>query len=247
MSMTTMETATDGIVHLTFEGDVRAKDIENATTLIEKALHEHERVSGVIEVKDLKGISLAAMLKDLSFAFRHIRDFYRFERFAVITDLNWLTQMAKWENQIFWQVDIKTFSPAEKEEALAWVNQVIPEEELGVVELPTDRANLLAFRLEGKVNGIELRRMRQHLHQAANDQGGVDLLVIMPTFPQIGQGVISEKTRMLSLLQVVRKYAVVAGDWAHPMITALNPLFKMEIKHFGLDQETEARAWLEKK
>ena len=102
----------------------------------------------------------------------------------------------------------------------------------------------MAYSLEGTLTGYDKMQIRKQVDALFEAHGKARLLVKMPHFPKIGKGVIAEKLHMLDFLQKVERYAVVAGGWAKPQITTFNPLFKMDIQHFALDQEEADFNWV---
>lgn len=240
-----IRTADDDVIEITITGRVEKEDIQRCVPVVDHALKSERSLSFYVEVKDLDGISLEAVLADVALALRHVQDLYRFERVALVTNSEGLEKIAKVENFILWQVDIQTFKVAQRDEAREWAAGAAPVVP-GISFLKTGVVNTLSVTIDGRVTGYDLREIANRVDEMFESQGKVNLLARITKFPKLGKGVLSEKLRMFSLLGKIRRYAVVAPGWMAPQIALINPLLTLEIRHFPTDEYEEALNWLSK-
>jgi hypothetical protein len=232
------------LIEMTVSGQIEKQDIENAIPTFEDAFEGAQSIRIFADLSEVEGVSFEAFLRDAAFGFRHFLDLYRFERAVVITDNPWVRTITLWEAMIL-RASIKVFASSEKDKAREWIEEDLPAVEPGLTELPTSLPGLAAYSLEGTITGYDMMQLRKKVDELCDSHGKARLLIKMPQFPKVGKGVISEKLRMFDFLAKVERYAVVSGVWAKAQITAFNPLFKMDIRHFSLDQEEAAWEWVQ--
>ena len=234
-----------GVVGFTLSGTMDKQFVEQATALFERELAAHERLAIFAEVGQLsETIKWEGLWADLMVGAKHLKDLYRIEKLALVTDDKMIRAAAHLEKLLLWQTDYRIFSVAEREKALAWISEQIASPARGLTRLPSTNPGVLAYTIEGKVTGFDLREMGEAVDAVSIAHGKVGLLVKMPGFPQIGEGVVTEKLRLLHILPKVKRYAVVGPGWLQGPIAAINPLLAMEMRFFSLEEEEQALAWV---
>ncbi|MEB3355962.1 MAG: STAS/SEC14 domain-containing protein [Synechococcales bacterium] len=108
----------ENVVGLRISGKIEASDFDRAIAVVEEKLKLFDRLRVYVEVDNLTGLSLEALIKDLQFTLRHYKDF---EREAVVSDRQWLQRLAAVGDRLFPSIDVRHFDVSEKEQALAWV------------------------------------------------------------------------------------------------------------------------------
>lgn len=121
-----LEMESDHVVGIRVDGKVLSTDIERAMNSLEEKLRTHQRVSFYVEIDALSGITPEAILKDIRFGVEQLKNLGRFYRSAVVTDISWIRAAAGIEDLIIPKVQVKAFSKADRDVALAWVNK-LPE------------------------------------------------------------------------------------------------------------------------
>ncbi len=119
--LVTLLSGTPSIVAFLVEGPVTAADVERISVMIESALARSETVNLFAEIEDLKGFTPEAVLKDLTYGLKKLKDLSRFGKVALVTDQDWVRRVVVAEAKLFPGVEIKTFPSGEKRQALAWV------------------------------------------------------------------------------------------------------------------------------
>lgn len=109
-----------------FSDTLRVEDYDRCIDLIEARLAEHQRITIFCDLTGMSGIEPAAMAKDLRFALAKFGEYRRFARSAVVTEHAWLSGVTKFSAVFFPHTEIRTFTPEERDAALAWTNEELP-------------------------------------------------------------------------------------------------------------------------
>jgi hypothetical protein len=162
---------------------------------------------------------------------------------------------ARVEGAVLPQVEVKVFTPADREEALAWASQPLPapEAEAAPAEpsvrlIETTSPNVIAFEVDGRIRAEDMRRLIATSEEAMKAHEHVNVLVRVSRFDGVGldapreEGLASMK--MKGWKQVDR-YALVGGPaWMATVTGWFTPLVRTQTRHFDLDQEDEAWRWI---
>lgn len=102
-------------------GKIDADDIRTVTGELDRRLSAHEKVSLYIEVGPLSGFTFEALLRDVEYGLKNLKNLGRFQRVAVVSGANWVRRISDWENRLLPRVEIRGFASGATEEAMAWV------------------------------------------------------------------------------------------------------------------------------
>lgn len=102
-------------------GTVTAADIEKTWGAIEIALAEASEIGLYVEVVQLGGFTLDALIKDIALGLKQLGHLKRFPRVAVVTDSKWVGTVAEIEGKLLPGVEIRTFATTDDEAAMAWL------------------------------------------------------------------------------------------------------------------------------
>ena len=108
----------DYIIGIEIDGWINAEDINRITKLVEPRIDTGKRLSIYAEVNNWTGMSLRAFIDDLKFSLQHLNDF---EKEAIVSDSKWLETLAALGNTLFSSIEVKHFTPDEKDKALEWL------------------------------------------------------------------------------------------------------------------------------
>lgn len=111
----------DNVAAFVCRGHVTKADYETVLIPdIEKRLLNHDKVRIYYEIApDFEGIDPGAMWEDTKVGFTH---FLRWERFAVVTDVEWIKQTIKFFGFLM-PGELREFPTTDAERARAWVGQ----------------------------------------------------------------------------------------------------------------------------
>ena len=108
----------DYIIGFKLKGRIEEESFDEAVGMMEAMLKKHEKLRAYIEVEEIGGINVNTFMKDIHFKLKHFHDF---EKEAVVSDKGWLESWIKVADTILPSIEIKHFSPEEKEEAKEWI------------------------------------------------------------------------------------------------------------------------------
>lgn len=114
----------DHVVAMKAGGIVTGRELQRAIDAIEAAKRDHPVISLVIEVENLRLMTLTALLKDIGYGLTQLGDLDHYHRAAVVTDQAWIEHIAHLEERLFKAVDIRTFSCRERAAAMAWAGEL---------------------------------------------------------------------------------------------------------------------------
>lgn len=249
--MITVETLSPGVLLVDITGKLEKSDIEDVITELDAAREQYDTVNLVVDLTGFAGISAEALIADVRYGFSQINEITQYERIAVITGHEWIETLIWLEGKVFRALDIRCFKPEERQRARAFANGMevpAPAEKPAIVRVPTDRANMLAFRITDKVRSADAKAIMGFLTDAYERFEKLDLLVIVDDFegfePQIlfDAGAWSTKRESLSH---VRRYAVVGGpSFLRNAAGFFGAFMPVEIKAFERHEEDDAWQWL---
>lgn len=104
---------------LRLDGRLTEEGLERATRLMEERIEEHGKLRVLFHIVDLGGVEPAAVVDDLKFGIRHIRDF---ERYAAVGNQPWLRPWVKTVGLLV-PAESRTFGGDDLEEAWGWLEE----------------------------------------------------------------------------------------------------------------------------
>lgn len=129
------------VVAMRASGRVDVDDLQQAIDAIEHAKQVHPRVSLYVEIDDMRWMTFTALLRDLGYGLTQIGELSHYHRIAILTDQPWMTPIAKLETHLFKPMEVRTFSPRHKVEAMAWVTELPDGTSPAAPDQPEDGAS----------------------------------------------------------------------------------------------------------
>lgn len=235
------------VVACRVEGRIEGADYDALAARLNSTLEQHDRIGLCIEVVSPQGVTAEAVVKDASYGLRQIRHLNRFHHVALVTDVDWLRTLTRWENKVIPMVHVRAFPLAEREAALAWAAELPDLSRPGIVRLATSRDSALAYAVQGPFTADDVRRLVPELEAAFETHGQVDVLVRIASLPGVPWAALKgdlARTKM-DALRHVRRYAVVGGPaWLSSAASLLDPLLRAEVRSFAADNEAAAWDWI---
>jgi len=115
-------------------------------------------------------------------------------------------------------------------------------------QLETKRDDVYAFEIDGHLSAAETDKIYAALEEAYQEHDRINLLIRIGRFDGFDWSTLfSESTFMgkLHAIKHLRRYAVIGGpDWFATAIRIFDPLFRVEVRHFGYEAEAEAWRWI---
>jgi hypothetical protein len=121
--------APDHVFAVKLAGTLTSEDVDEATREIEAKLQKHQRVSVFADLTDFHDVTAEALIKDFKYSFSKFGEWKRFPREAIVTDKNWIATAARLLDPLIPHIEIKTFPPEQRDQALAWASDIRVEAE----------------------------------------------------------------------------------------------------------------------
>ena len=117
--LTTLPRRHPRVLGFRLDGTLTEEALERATEVMEERIEEHGRIRVLVHLLDLGGIEPGALVEDLAFGIRHLRDF---ERYAAVGNQPWLRP---WVRTVGLLVpgETRTFRNDDLEEAWGWLEE----------------------------------------------------------------------------------------------------------------------------
>jgi hypothetical protein len=245
--------APESVLGLRATGRLDERDVEEAASLIDEALARQERVPIFMEI-DITGMSPGAIMRDITYGLGKLRELHRFPRLAVVTRQDWIRRVTQVQSRLIPQMEMRVFTPEERDDALVWISQPLPQlkeeppAEPSVRMIDTDAPDLVAFEIEGRIRAPDMRLLIDRFENAMQAHEKLRVLVRVVDFG----GVSVEALRAEGLASVkmkgfrqVSRYAIVGGpDWMKTIADSVTPFVPVQTRRFEREKEDEAWAWL---
>jgi hypothetical protein len=242
--------APDHVSAMRLSGRLTAGDYERVFCEVEHKLAAYERIGLYVDARELRGITLAGLVKDLRYGFDKLGEYRRFARAAVVTQRPLLRTVTRLAGAALPAIELRAFGSAEEPAAVEWAASVPVEQRRPALRLiPTTRPDTVAFAWNGTIAAKDAAEVVAAIEQAIERHGMVRLFGRMDRLGGIAAGAFTQ-TRLLALKRRARRkverYAIVGGPrWLGRWIAAVRALFKVELQHFDAADEGAAWAWLE--
>ena len=144
------------VVAIRAAGRPDESDIERAIQAVAAALARQDRGALYVEI-DVAGMTPGALVRDVRYGLGKLRELHRLPQAAVVTNQDWVRWIARVEQMVLPGIKVRVFPPAEKDAALAWVSEPLPnaasESEPAnpsIRPIETTKADILAIEVHGR-------------------------------------------------------------------------------------------------
>ncbi len=231
-------------------GRLELAELESCLERLKAALDSRDTTHIYAEVVAFSGLSADALATGVKWMPEWLRRLDRIGRVAIVADQNWVRWAAKVESALLPKIHYETFESEERERAIDWVtgrNPIPHPPAIKIIE--TDKADVLGFEIDGHASKDELDAVSAHFLKALENRDKVRVVGRIRTLGGFQMtGLVSGDYFAMKrgFLEKLDRYAVVGGPaWMRATLNTLAPLFKAEIRHFELDDEASAWAWVE--
>lgn len=251
------------LVALKVTGRLEASDIEAAVVAMEGALSELRKISLFFDLSEMEELTFEAVKKDMSYAYQMLSHLGRYHRGAVVTDREWIAVATRVEDFLLPGLDVRSFSPDQRDAAFAWASEEPPEQgDAEVVEkadpapasmklLETDNKDVIALEVVGRITKTDLPMAEQLLDDLIEREDQVNLLVKASDYDGFDWDMMLQHAMLekkFKAMAKIRNYALIdAPDWMGNLVRFTNPVTPMECRTFTADQEADAWRWVEAK
>lgn len=246
--MEILESGSD-VIELKISGKLTGEELGRITDLVEKSLADNRKTHIFVEVDEYAGLELGALPDYLPRAIAMLRKLDRFGRIAVVSDQRWVSWATRLESALLPHIRYETFTADQRDLALAWVEgrRALPRgPSIRIIE--TDKPDVLGFELDGRISAAEAEAVANYFNNALGRKRPLRLLGRVKRIEGAEVGALFGHKYLqmkVGMLERVERYAVVGGPvWLCAWIAALDPIVKVELRHFPAEDEALAWAWL---
>ena len=123
--------APDHVAAYHFSDTLTEADYDRVVADVEAKLGRHDRIGVLVDLTGFHDLTFRAGLKDARYSLSKMGELRRFPREAVITDKQWIATLVHIASPLVPFVEIRTFSPGERETALEWASAIAVAEPAG--------------------------------------------------------------------------------------------------------------------
>ena len=116
----------DNILAATVSDRITGEDLTALMDRLEAILGRHQRIHVLVETRSIHGIEISQLPAYMARAMPLFGQLRRFDRVAVVADQAWVRMGTRVESALLPFISYRTFEPAQREEALAWVTGNTP-------------------------------------------------------------------------------------------------------------------------
>jgi len=239
------------VVAMKVSGKLTAEDVEKAYQAADKALKDNERISFFGEITEKIGVTPEGLMKDVTEGIKQWGKLSRYYRAAIVTDKGWLGALARVEGLVFSSIDVRVFSPADRDKAFAWASETpepLPKPKdpgPSIRFIQTSSPNVFAYEVTGRLRARDVKAAVDEFRPYLEREGKVNVLGRLSDFngfdllAALEDDLVKLKFKSFSK---VDKYAIIgAKPWMRNLLELVSPLTKIQVRVF--DKEEEAAAW----
>ena len=115
-----IETA-DDVLAVKVSGNITGADLDAIMNRLDQALARPDPLHVFVETRAIDAIEISALPSHTARALPLFGKLRRFGRVAVVADQAWIRFATRFESAILPFISYRTFEPAQRDEALAWV------------------------------------------------------------------------------------------------------------------------------
>jgi hypothetical protein len=242
------------LVALKLSGSLTADDVTKAYTAANDALKANERISFFAEIDESMNLTLEGLAKDVTNSFSQFGRLSKYYRAAVVTNKGWVGALARVEGLVFSSIDVKVFSPEERDKAFAWASEtpaplpkpVEPGDSVHFIH--TSSQNVFAYEVNGRLREKDIKRAVAEMKPYFEREGKFNVLARMKDFNGFDLTAIFDddlaKLKYRALSKVERYAVVGAKPWMRNLLELIAPLFSTQIRVFDADEEAAAWEWV---
>lgn len=245
--------APDHVIALALEGKLTGEGIQEYQSILARKLQQHAQIGVYVDLTTFSDMSKNALIKGAEADMELFSHLSQLSRCAFVSDKEWPQTMISFAQQLFPMLDMRVFPSSQSEEALKWAGDTSDtpvSKEASIHFLPTTKANVLAFEVDGVMSSEEMPNVIKKLDKFLAEHEKVRLLLRMKHFGGFDPAILMQSglfSMKLSAMDKVERYAIVgAPGWVRKVIGAINPVFPdIDMQTFSADREEDAWAWLE--
>lgn len=119
----------DDVLAVIVSGRITGGDLSSMMERLDRAMARRGKVHVFVETRSLDGIEVSGLSSYVADALPMFGELRRFGRVAVVADQAWVRAATRLESLLLPGISYRVFEPEERDEALAWVQEVRPDQD----------------------------------------------------------------------------------------------------------------------
>lgn len=242
--------SSDDVIAAEFSGKVSRAEMDEMLDRLEAAVETNEKTHFFCAIENYEGFETDGLPHIMSRGWQLIGKREKLGLIAVVTDTTWLRWAARLESALLPGISYETFTMDERDRALAWVEgkELLPHRSAFTI-IETDTPDVLGFELDGKLTAAQMNALADQFNESLKLGQPRRLLGRFKSYRGFAAGGLADSdfwAMKRDMIRTLDRYALVgAPDWMETMVQALDPLFRVQIRCFDADEESDAWDWLE--
>ncbi len=230
-------------------GHLGADELGDLYSAIENAIADYDKTHIYVEIGDYTGFDAQFVAHNLRRSIALLGKLSSFGRVAVVADQPWLRRAVKLESVLLPHIAYEVYPLADRDLALAWVKgESGSPHRPALTIIATDRTDLVAFEIAGRLTADDLHRVAQAVENALADSPKISLLARFTKFEGIDTSSLGDADYLhmkWSLLGHLDRYALVgAPHWLAATAQGMSILIPGQIRAYAASAEDESWQWL---
>lgn len=239
------------VLSLRLEGLVEQADIQTMAMAFDQAFANQDRVNLVVDMAQWSDITASAMAADLKFELGQLDKMDRVSRMAIISTKQFMQALMGLIQSLMPIVDVRMFSPEEREAALAFALELPPARPAlkpALTLIETGSPTIIGYELDGTISPGDIETVMPVLNRMFAQHERIDLFARIKRFGGLTPSILSNASFLSAKFKAighVRRYAIVGGPgWMGPITEMVGSMLPINMRHFSADQEADAWGWL---
>ena len=241
--ITVKETGQDNIVGFVLKGEVDEEGMQQLIQALNEKSDFYHKLRLYGEVYDIKGWeTFKSFFSNIKAKFQAFR---KLEKYAIVTDIDWLEDLTEIAAYLTPGLDVDTFDTNEKEEAIQWLLKPTREQTINVEEINLPTEDAIGFSIDGHLSKADYDLINSRMKAVLDYNDKIGLYIdIVDLDGMTLKAVWEEFKAALNYYNRIKKVAITGKEgWlksAAKISDFLTP--GIDVKYF--DDVEEAKAWL---
>ena len=245
------------------KGKLTPEQLNAVLANLDRLLAERGRVGLVVDLSEFRDAQAEGFVGKGGADFALLRQLERIPRLAIVADRQWLGAALTFLQRYLPATELRLFRTGEQAEATFWAGEPATRPhgasergarepggtKPGMSASRADRDDLLIFEIDGRVEEDAMEDVAEAVSRAYKRHGKVDLMVRIRNWDGFDPRALFDddiwKVKV-GAFRHLRRYAVVGGPgWMASVAGFADRFSPFEIRTFTLEEEDEARLWLD--
>lgn len=240
----------ENILSVTLSGTLTADEVTAFYDWFTPALNAADQVGLVIDMTGFDDMTGDAIRRDIPLELGLLDKLGKVPKLAIISDKEFVGALAGAVNPLVPMVEVKVFSPVDREKAFAFASELPSKKPTGkgarLIDSPS--ADVVAFEIDGYIDDDEMEAISTEINTRINRGTTFSALARFKSFGGFDPEILTEGSffkMKVRGIKSLKKYAVITDEsWLKAMIGFAGTVTGIDIRHFPLAEEQAAWEWV---